>query len=178
MRQAMDKFHRLVLEKVAECNRGVQTYVIANGLLLDHANDLLLAHRSSLTPMVLRACKKLTLDGLLTARSPRFRGEKREFALTDIGRELVNGDATECLWCGKVIRHGDACERGGGMSDGEIACEECASTLGDMLAEPGSFIIDDSGEETVYHTAETAREFVDKRLAEGGKLTDKLVEPY
>lgn len=58
--------------------------------------------------------------------------------------------------------------------DGVFLCHDCTWTYADMLSEPETFVLDDSGDETVYHTAETAKKIVDEYLASGGSVTDKI----
>ncbi|SCM73491.1 hypothetical protein KL86PLE_110088 [uncultured Pleomorphomonas sp.] len=58
--------------------------------------------------------------------------------------------------------------------DGVFLCHDCTWTYADMLSEPETFVLDDSGDETVYHTAETAKKVVDDYIASGGTITDKI----
>ncbi|MDR7035246.1 hypothetical protein [Mesorhizobium sp. BE184] len=73
-----------------------------------------------------------------------------------------------CVFCQKVIREGQLYHHG----IDEIACEACAPSYGDMLAEPGSFR-DFQTDEPL--TAEQAKAAIDAHLAKGGALTDKMV---
>lgn len=59
--------------------------------------------------------------------------------------------------------------------DGLHFCYECTPTVEEMLLHPDSFVAseDEYGEFT-YHTAETARAWADKHVADGGAMTDKL----
>lgn len=54
-------------------------------------------------------------------------------------------------------------------------CPGCTTTLGDMLKEPDSFLNgqDEQGFD-VYHTAETAKAYIDEQLAKGRTLDDKM----
>lgn len=58
--------------------------------------------------------------------------------------------------------------------DGVFLCHDCTWTYTDMQSEPETFVLDDSGDETVYHTAETAKKVVDDYIASGGTITDKI----
>ena len=78
-------------------------------------------------------------------------------------------DVGHCLFCSAAIPEGAL--RCYDPVNGEEACEACAPTYGEMLAEPEHFL---NGDED-YHTAETAKAVVDAHLAAGGSLEDKLV---
>jgi hypothetical protein len=73
-----------------------------------------------------------------------------------------------CVFCRKVIREGDRYHSG----VDEIACEACAPTYADMLAEPGSFR---DFQTDASLTAEQAKAAVGAHLAGGGSLEDKMV---
>lgn len=75
----------------------------------------------------------------------------------------------QCVFCQKTIREGQPYHFG----CDEIACEACAPTYADMLAEPASFR-DGYSDETL--TAEQARQRVEAHIARGGALTDKMVQ--
>ncbi|MGJ2409039.1 hypothetical protein ACR8FJ_23185, partial [Salmonella enterica subsp. enterica serovar Paratyphi A] len=72
------------------------------------------------------------------------------------------------LFCLHTINEGDLYHQAGG----ELACEACAPTYADMLAEPESFR-DLKTDEPL--TAAQASAAVDAHLADGGQLTDKMV---
>lgn len=73
-----------------------------------------------------------------------------------------------CVLCLKVINEGDRYHHG----CEDIACEDCAPTYADMLAEP-EFFRDLKTDEPM--TAAEAEQAVSAHLAAGGKLTDKMV---
>lgn len=155
----------------------VWTYVLANGLWhrrREEVTRLTRYNRAGLTAAIRRACKQLALDGYLSAKAPSFRGDQWTFALTDLGRDEIDENNTHCLFCEKLIRPGYPCHRGGGMSAGEVACEACSPTWAD-IREPGFWIDGKTGEPVPPEKVEAE---IATHLAAGGKLTDKIVEPF
>lgn len=174
----MDEFHRLVLEEFeGRVGRREWTYVLANGLWMSHRDDVtwLTRHnRASLTGAVRRACKKLAADGYLSAVPPTFKGDRWEFRLTQAGADELDENNTHCLLCEKLIKPGDPCHRAGGESSGEVACEACAPTW-EEIREPGFWCDGETGEPVPPEEIEAE---IAAHLASGGKITDKIVEPY
>ncbi|WP_026784174.1 hypothetical protein [Pleomorphomonas koreensis] len=83
-------------------------------------------------------------------------------------------DGAHCLFCDKQIKPGDLCHRGGGSSAGEISCKACAPTWAD-IREPGFWCDHETGEPVPPEKVEAD---IAAHLAAGGKLTDKIAEPY
>lgn len=84
--------------------------------------------------------------------------------------ERAGGEVLTCCGCRAPIFPDDprthAAEDGGCLF-----CETCSPTWGDMKAEPGWFMNNETGEP---HTAETAALLIEKHLAAGGNLSDTM----
>lgn len=88
--------------------------------------------------------------------------------------EEIEDDLGDCLGrcvaCAKPIFEGEPYHHG----SEEPQCKECAPTYQDMLNEPQFFISFQTDEPM---TPQQAKEVVDRHLAKGGSLTDKMVSP-
>lgn len=82
-------------------------------------------------------------------------------------------ERAECYGCEKEFEGAKA--HSYDPVNGLSFCPECTPTLGDMLKEPDSFLNgeDDQGFD-VYHTAETAKAYVEEQFAKGRTLEDKM----
>lgn len=118
---------------------------------------------------------KRTLDAAYKAYvdTPEYKAWSEAFdKLEEIKDEL--GDETHtCEGCGDPIFDGDPmCYS---AEDSIATCVDCSPTWQDFKNRPEDFYRwDESAQDMLYHTAESAAPFIEAHLAKGGSLSDSM----